>query len=70
VGKKSQHAATRNEQLRERVMAFLDHGTLSRFRPNRQIDAHLRRVQVMLVAACLATLGLVAVAGTMLTRLL
>jgi len=33
-------------------------------------SAHVQRAQVMLLAACLTTLGVVAVAGAMLTNLL
>ena len=33
-------------------------------------SAHVQRAQVMLLAACLTTLGVVAVAGAMLTTLL
>lgn len=32
-------------------------------------SAHVQRAQVMLLAACLSTLGIVAVAGTLLTRM-
>ena len=50
-------------------MAFLDHGTLDRFRQDGRIGAHVRRAQLMLVAACLASLGVVGVAGALLTHL-
>ncbi|QQR38278.1 hypothetical protein [Devosia rhizoryzae] len=32
-------------------------------------STHVQRAQVMLLAACLSTLGVVAVAGTLLTRI-
>lgn len=35
----------------------------------RRTGGHVRRAQTMLLAAILATLGIVAVAGTLLTRL-
>jgi hypothetical protein len=70
MGKKSQQAATRTDLLRERVMAFLDHETFGRIRHEGRLGAHVRRAQMMLLAACLSTLGVVAVAGALLTRML
>lgn len=34
-----------------------------------RLSAHIQRAQTMLIAACLATLGVVAVAGTLLANL-